>query len=169
MVILMNKIMIVGCPGSGKSTLSKKLSKKLDIPVLHLDYIYHIDNFQHISREALKEMVETFVSNNDRFIIDGNYGGTMEWRLQHCDTVILLDIETEICVANVMSRMNEEDRSDMAPGFDDTIMDEDFLDFVRNFKTQKIPGIKELLQYSNVHTYTIENYEQMNLFFENVK
>lgn len=165
----MNKIMIVGCPGSGKSTLSKKIGNKLDIPVLHLDYIYHIDNFQHISRDVLKEMVESFVTNNERFIIDGNYGGTMEWRLQFCDTVILLDIDTEICVNNVLARMSEEDREDMAPGFDNSIMDENFLDFVRNFRNDKIPDIKDMLKYSNVETYVIENYSQMQLFLDNIK
>ena len=115
--------MIIGCPGSGKSTLSKKIGRITKYPVLHLDYIYHIDNFKHISREELKLMVERFASSHDQFIIDGNYGGTLEWRLQFCDTVILLDIETEVCVTNVLQRINEENREDMAEGFDNRIIE----------------------------------------------
>lgn len=164
----MKKIMIIGCPGSGKSTLSKILGKELKYPVLHLDYIYHIDNFKHITRDELKEMIVSFVDSNDRFIIDGNYGGTMEWRLQFCDTVILLDIDTDICVTNVLTRMSQEDREDMAPGFDNSIMDEDFLDYVKNFQKDKIPVIKDLLSRTSIETVTIHNYEEWNQFLDKI-
>ena len=65
----MKKIMIIGSPGSGKSTLSRKLKEILGIPVLHLDYIYHIDNNNQISREELKSTIKEFVTNNESFII----------------------------------------------------------------------------------------------------
>lgn len=165
----MNRIMIIGCPGSGKSRLSKLLGKQLDIPVLHLDYIYHIDNFHQISREELKTMIESFASSHDRFIIDGNYNATMEWRLQFCDTVILLDIDTEICVKNVLERLNEEIREDMAPGFDNSIMDDDFLDFVRGFQSEKLPGIKNLLLQHQKNVILLSDYDEIETFLENNK
>lgn len=162
----MKKIMIIGCPGSGKSRLSKLLGKKLNVPVLHLDYIYHIDNFKQISRDELKEMVSVFTSSNDKFIIDGNYNGTMAWRTQFCDTVILLDIETEICVQNVISRMEEVSRDDMAPDFDNSIMDDNFIEFVRNFKNDKLPEIKALLDSKKITQIILKNYEDIQNFID---
>lgn len=158
--------MIIGCPGSGKSRLSKLLGKQLNIPVLHLDYIYHIDNFHQISRDELKTMIQSFVSNNDSFIIDGNYGSTMEWRLQYCDTVILLDIDSDICVANVLNRMDDIIRDDMAPGFDNSFMDEGFLEFVKNFRKDKIPGVKRLLKKHHVNTVILRNYKEIDTFIK---
>ncbi len=158
--------MIVGCPGSGKSRLSKLLGTQLNIPVLHLDYIYHIDNFHQISRNELKTMIQSFVESHESFIIDGNYNATMEWRLQFCDTVVLLDIETDICVENVLKRMDESSREDMAPQFDNSIMDEDFLDFVKTFKTRKLPGIKELLLQHNKSTVVLTDYDEVDSFLK---
>ncbi len=161
--------MIIGCPGSGKSTLSRQLGKILNIPVLHLDYIYHIDNFKHIDRDELKIMIETFTQSNDSFIIDGNYGSTMEWRTQFCDTVILLDISTEICVNNVLNRMNNEHREDMAPGFDLSIMDDSFIEFVRTFKQRKLPGIVALLDKVNMNRIVLKNYDEIEEFLKKQK
>jgi len=158
--------MIIGCPGSGKSRLSKLLGKQLNLPVLHLDYIYHIDNFKHISNDELKTMVESFATKNEQFIIDGNYGSTMEWRLQYCDTIILLDMDTSICVENVIKRMDEASRDDMAPGFDNSIMDEDFLAYVKNFRTNKIPGIKEQLIKNQKNTIVLTDYEEIDSFLK---
>lgn len=160
--------MIIGCPGSGKSTLSKQLARKMNIPLLHLDYIYHIDNFKQISRDELKEMVIAFTSAHDSFIIDGNYGATLEWRTQFCDTVILLDIDTEICVQNVLDRMKIEQRDDMAPGFDNSIMDDDFLDFVRSFRDVKLPGIKGMLRNKDVNTFVLKDYEEIDYFMNKI-
>ena len=160
--------MVIGCPGSGKSTLSKKLAKKLDIPLLHLDYIYHIDNFKHITRDELKEMVTAFATSHERFIIDGNYNNTLEWRTQFCDTVVLLDIDTDICVENVLKRMSEEQRDDMAPGFDNTIMDDDFLDFVKGFKVNKLPHIKAVLDRTDIHQIVLSDYDQMDEFLNSI-
>lgn len=162
----MEKIMIIGCPGSGKSTLSKKLANRTNYPVLHLDYIYHIDNFKHINSEELKLMVESFTKNNEQFIIDGNYGSTLEWRIQFCDTVILLDIDSEICVNNVLSRMNEETREDIAEGFDNSIIDEKFIDFVRTFQVEKLPQIKEILNKYEINQIILRSYEEYNGFLK---
>lgn len=158
--------MIIGCPGSGKSRLSKLLGKQFNIPVLHLDYIYHIDNFHQISRDELKTMIKSFASSNESFIIDGNYNATMEWRLQFCDTVILLDIDTDICVRNVLARMNENHREDMAPGFDNTILNEDFLDFVKGFKEVKLPSIKELVFSHNKKVIVLNDYDEVDAFIK---
>jgi len=158
--------MIVGSPGSGKSTLSKILSQKLGYPVLHLDKIYHIDNKNSISKEELKDRIAKFVETNEFFLIDGNYGSTMEYRMQFVDTVIILDINTNICLANIEKRrLSNELRSDMAEGFDNSTFDDEFIEFVKSFRNNNLPKIKLLLsKYNYLQQIYLKSYKAIENF-----
>ena len=162
----MNRIMIVGSPGSGKSTLSKMLSQKLGYPILHLDKIYHIDNKNSISKEELKDQIAKFVETNEFFIIDGNYGSTMEDRMQFVDTVIILDINTNICLENIEKRrLSNELRSDMAEGFDNSTFDDEFIEFVKSFRNNNLPKIKLLLsKYNYLQQIYLKSYKAIENF-----
>ncbi|MCK8058204.1 MULTISPECIES: AAA family ATPase [unclassified Fusibacter] len=142
------KIIIIGSPGSGKSTLSKKLSEALNLPLLHLDRIYHIDNHRQITREALMNQVYDFDHKNESWIIDGNFISTAEKRIELSDTIIYMKLPTDICLENIHKRAIEykdKPRSDMAPGFKDGPMDDEFVSFVKNFSKDTSPLIDELL------------------------
>jgi adenylate kinase family enzyme len=165
-VIFVNRILVIGCPGSGKSTFSRRLSTVLSLPILHLDYIYHIDNFNQISQEAFLEKITAFCKKNDQFIIDGNYTGSLEYRIQYADTVILFDIDTKTCVSNALKRLGEPNRGDMAPGFDHTKMDDDFIDFIETFNERKFPEIKRVLSSFRGEIIIFHNYEEMEEFLE---
>ena len=139
--------------------------------MLHLDKIYHIDNNNHITREELVEMVDKFAGANDNWIIDGNYISTVEQRIKLCDTVILLDIDTEVCVENAIGRSQKERGRDMAVGFDNTIINSEFIDFIKEFKVKSLPKILELLdQYKDKKTIVIfKNYEEIDEFLKSLK
>lgn len=166
----MEKIIVIGSPGSGKSTLSKRLSKMLKFPLLHLDRVYHIDNENQISKDELIGIISNFTSSNKRWIIDGNYNSTLEERTMLSDTIIFMKIPTSICLENIHKRskeFNDKGRSDMAEGFDDSIMDDDFEDFVRNFKKKKHPFIKGVLEkYEKKTVIELNSYEEMERFLE---
>ena len=104
----MKRILVIGCPGSGKSTFSKKLSKALNYPILHLDRIFHIDNYNQISKDLLKSKIKTFIDNHNEYIIDGNYSGTLEYRLQSADAVFYFNINLETCVNNALIRCKKK-------------------------------------------------------------
>ena len=137
----MNRIIVIGCPGSGKSTLTFKLQNILKYPVMHLDKVYHIDNDTRISTEELIEKVNEFASSNHDWIIDGNYITTMEQRMILADTIILLDIDSNICVQNAISRSKKERQEDMAVGFDISKISQDFLNYIAKFKETTFPKI----------------------------
>lgn len=156
----MNKIMIIGSPGSGKSTLSKELEGILHYPVFHFDWVYHIDNDTQISKSELVRQLVAFMKQYDRFILDGNYTSTIPVRLPYCDTVILFDLPVNVCIENAIKRTkNDVSRSDMAPGFDQTKMDDDFLDFISNFKKDKLPLIKSYLSSFDGKIITLRSYK----------
>lgn len=166
----MKKILVIGCPGSGKSTLSKKIQKILACEILHLDFIYHIDNEKQISKEELKTKITEFVAKKDSFIIDGNYTSTLDLRLGYADTVLFFHIDTETCVNNVLKRLSEDQRDDMAPGFDNSIMDDDFLDYIRDFNSNNIPVIEKLLaSYPHIKVIHLYNYDEVDKFLESLR
>ena len=77
----MNKIIVIGSPGSGKSTFSKKLSSILNIPLYHLDLIWHKEDKTNISKEEFDNILNNILKK-DQYIIDGNYNRTLEVRIK---------------------------------------------------------------------------------------
>ena len=137
----MKKVIVIGSPGSGKSVFSKKLRDITNIPLYHLDMMYHNPDGTHISREELEEKLKE-IYKTDEWIIDGNYQKTMETRLKECDTVFLLDIPTKDCISGAESRIGKK-REDL-PWVEEKF-DEEFKQVIIDFSTQKLPLIYELL------------------------
>ena len=91
----MNKIIVIGCPGSGKTTFSEKLRDVTKLPLFYLDAIWHKADRTHISRDEFDARLSEILSL-DSWIIDGNYSRTLERRISACDTVFLFDLPTEV-------------------------------------------------------------------------
>ena len=81
MEIIMNKVIVIGCPGSGKTTFAEKLNKCTGLPLYYLDAIWHKPDKTHISREEFDERIADIYATKE-WIIDGNYSSTMELRIQ---------------------------------------------------------------------------------------
>jgi len=165
----MKRILVIGCPGSGKSVFSKRLAKILNYPILHLDRIFHINNNNQISRDKLKEKIVEFVQKNDTFIIDGNYTGTLEYRLRLCDIVFYFDIDESICLRNVIKRIEDNiPRDDIAPGFDNSIMDPEFIKYVKTFNNRVKSRVDKILEENQIKPIKFFNYDEVENFFINI-
>ena len=103
----MKKVIVIGCPGSGKSVFSRALHKITGLPLYHLDMIYWREDKTFLSREELIEKINE-IGATDEWIIDGNYGGTMELRMSLCDTIIFLDYSTDVCLEGIMTRRGSQ-------------------------------------------------------------
>ena len=136
------KIIVIGCPGAGKSTFSQKLSDIWNLPLYHLDMLYHNSDGTHISKEELEEKLKEIFKNED-WIIDGNYQRTLEMRMKECDKIILLDYPIEVCLAGAESRIGTK-REDL-PWVEDKL-DEEFKNSILNFSKEKLPQIYLLLE-----------------------
>lgn len=137
----MKKIIIIGCPGSGKTTFAKKLNKFTAIPLYYLDAIWHKPDKTHIKREEFDERIQEIFCE-EKWIIDGNYKRTIEMRLKECDTVFLFDLPTEICIQGATERIGKE-RYDMP--WIETELDPEFKKFIEDFPNDTLPYIYELL------------------------
>ena len=98
----MKRVIVIGCPGSGKTTFAEKLNKITGLPLYHLDAIWHKPDKTHIPREEFDQRISEIFAT-DEWIIDGNYGRTVEMRLKECDTVFLFDLPTEVCLQGALS------------------------------------------------------------------
>ena len=138
----MRKVIIIGCPGSGKTTFSRHLARITGLPLYHLDSIWHKLDRTTISKEDFVRRVEEIMTG-DQWILDGNYGGTMETRLRRCDTVFLLDYPLETCLQGVRDRIGKP-RPEM-PWIEEE-MDPEFRAFIESFPQTKLPHIYALLR-----------------------
>ena len=115
----MERVMIIGCGGAGKSTLARKLGEKTGLPVVHLDQIWWEPGYwQHLEKPEFDERLKAELEK-PRWILDGNFNRTMELRLESCDTVIYLDYPRLICLKNWIGRVIKNwgrHRIDMAEG-----------------------------------------------------
>lgn len=134
----MNRVMIIGCCGSGKSTLSKKLQKLTGLPLFHLDQYYWKENWTETPKDQWEPIVE-FLASNDEWIIDGNYGGTWKCRFDRADTVIYLDYNTIKCLYRVTKRVikyHGQVRPDMPNGCKERF-DLDFFHYVATYNLMR--------------------------------
>lgn len=147
----MRKVIVVGSPGAGKSVFSQKLQNITNIPLYHLDMLYHKEDGTHISKEELEEKLKN-IFKEENWIVDGNYQRTLELRLKECDTVFLLDFPTDICLAGAESRIGKK-RNDL-PWIEEKL-DEEFKKCIIEFSKEKLPQIYDLLDKYKSNTNII--------------
>ncbi|MFJ5769633.1 DNA topology modulation protein [Psychrobacillus sp. NPDC093180] len=167
----MKKIALIGSGGSGKSTLARKLGQKLNIEVYHLDALLWKPNWTPTPKEEQIKIQKELVIKEE-WIIDGNYNGTMDIRLNAADTVVFVDISRVICAFRVVKRMIQyrgKTRPDMAEGVNERL-DVDFLKWVWDYpKTKKPIVLKKLEQLANdKEVIILKSPREVQLFFDKI-
>lgn len=138
----MEKVLVIGCPGGGKSTFARALRDKTNLPLYSLDMIWHKQDKTTVTREEFDTRLEELL-RLPRFLIEGNYSRTLERRLEACDTVFLLDYPVEVCLAGVESRIGKK-REDMP--WVETEFDPEFREFILRFAAERLPHIYKCLE-----------------------
>ncbi|MBN6206815.1 DNA topology modulation protein [Ralstonia pickettii] len=137
----MKKIAIIGSGGAGKSTFARQLSAKLNIKVYHLDAILWKPNWIGTPKDEQKRIQHDLIAN-ESWIIDGNYGSTLDIRLNAADTIIFLDIHRLICLYRAVKRTfqyRNRTRPDMAEGCEERF-DRNFLKWIWNYPHTRRPA-----------------------------
>ena len=157
----MKKVIVIGCPGSGKSTISRALHNKTGIPLYHLDMMYWNADKTTVEKSVFLEQLSAVLAK-DKWIIDGNYGSTMELRMAACDTVVFLDYPLDVCLDGIKERRGKP-RSDMP--WIETEEDTEFIEFIKSYSEQQKPKVLELLEkYGDKNIIVLESREQADAF-----
>jgi adenylate kinase family enzyme len=128
--------------GSGKSWLAVRLGQVLGLPVYHLDRLHWRPGWQPTPKAEWRALQQELVAE-PAWIIDGNYGSTLDLRLGACDTVIWLDLPTWVCLWGVVRRYltyRRRTRPDLSPGCPERLKWE-FLRYVAFFRRYGRPRI----------------------------
>ena len=137
----MKRIIVIGSPGAGKSTFARMLRDKTGLPLVYLDMIWHLPDRTTITKDEFdKRLIE--ILETDSWIIDGNYGRTIEIRLKYCDTVFLLDYPLDVCLAGAEERVGKQ--REEIPWVEEEL-DEEFRQWIIDFPNTKLPQIYDLL------------------------
>ncbi|MES5893858.1 DNA topology modulation protein [Bacillus cereus group sp. RP43] len=146
----MKKIILIGSGGSGKSTLARQLGNKLNIKVHHLDALFWKPNWEGVPKEE-QRTVQNDLIKEEKWIIDGNYGGTMDIRINAADTIIFLDIHRTICVYRAFKRIvqyRNKTRPDMGARCEERF-DLQFFKWIWEYPKSKRPAILKRLDQFN--------------------
>lgn len=141
-LLVVRRVLVIGCGGSGKSTLARQLGDKTGLPVIHLDQHYWRAGWVETPPDEWHRVLDE-LARREAWIMDGNYGESMEQRLAACDAVVFLDLPRRACVAAILARwwrLRGRARPDVAPGCPERLSWEFFV-WVWTYRRARRPDI----------------------------
>ena len=114
----MRRVLVIGCPGAGKSTLTRALAETLGLPAVYLDRLWWKSGWINRTRAEFDARLDAALAG-DAWVMDGNYLRTLPRRLERCDAVLFLDYPRRLCLFRALRRIlrwRGRNRPDMAEG-----------------------------------------------------
>ncbi len=163
------RILVIGSGGSGKTTLARRLAQRTNLPLIHLDALYWRRGWDPTPADEWRTKVETLVSG-PAWIMDGNYGGTLNIRLEACDAVVFLDIPRLVCLWRVVRRQLQhgaQSRAELPAGCPERLTWE-FLKWIWTYRARRrgsiLRRLKELEPHKRVHV--LRTSKEMDRFLD---
>lgn len=162
----MKRVVVIGSGGSGKSTFSRELGRVTGIPVVHLDREFWRPGWEETPKDEWNVRVAELLSA-DRWIMDGNFGGSRQIRIEAADTVIFLDLPRRVCLYRILKRTIKyygRSRPDMTEGCNERI-DLEFIGWVWSYrKRRRKRMLAELESLTEKSVIILQNQRQVSDF-----
>ena len=165
------RILILGSGGSGKTSFSRKLAAKMQIPAIHLDTLYWEAGWKEPDKNQWQSRVAELVKQ-PTWVMDGNYSGTLNLRLPPAEWIIFLDIPNWLCVWNIFKRRiqyakaGRDARPEMPPGCPETV-NLRFLVWVWQYPRHSRPKVFQALEKwktPEARVLILNNYKAIDQF-----
>jgi adenylate kinase family enzyme len=143
----MERVLVIGSSGAGKTRFSLELARLTGLPIVHLDKEYWNEGWVVTPREVWREEVRSIVER-ERWILDGTFAKSLDLRLPRADTVVFLDYPRYLCMLRMAKRVLStfgQVRCDMAPGCPERF-DWVFTKWVWNYRRDQYPLIETSLK-----------------------
>ncbi len=169
----MQRVVVIGCMGAGKSIFSERLSRLTGLKLYHLDRLFWNPGGTGKERKEWQQIQEEIVAGSS-WIVEGNYGATIDVRLKRADTAIFLDFSTLSCFMGVvkravLSRIGIEKRHDIVAGCNERL-DTKFLRYAWSFNKKHRKGIlKGLSSYPNVELIVLKKRKDADRFLREIE
>lgn len=137
------RILVIGIPGAGKSTLAGELAEKYQLPLIRMDQLFWKNDQETIGTEALVEKMSEVVAG-PRWVIDGNYSSSLGMRLERADTVIWLKVSRARSIWRVLKRYLRNHGTANPHGNPD-LLDVEFIKFIWDFPKENYSQMEALL------------------------
>ena len=169
---MMQRVLIIGNAGGGKTTLAVKLGAALGLPVVHLDALFWKPGWESTPREEWRAQLTELVTR-DAWVMDGNYDSSLDIRLPAADTVVLIDLPRRVCIWRVVTRWLTHigrTRPDMGPGCPEGV-DWEFLRWIWDFPRDALPGILRRLDAltETTRVYRLRSRREIDRFLAAVR
>jgi adenylate kinase family enzyme len=140
----MDRIAIIGCGGSGKTTIGTRLGRLTGAPIIHLDVLYYDDEWNPLPKDKFTALQDELVAQ-PRWIIDGNYASTLPIRLERADTVVFLDLPAIACLWGVFQRRLKHGRGQNEATGIYVRITWNFVKYVWNYRRTMAPRVRKLI------------------------
>ena len=163
----MKRILVIGCPGAGKTYFSKKLKEIMGLPVVHMDNLYWNEDKTSISFDELNKKLLPYLQNEE-WIVDGNYHDTLKLRLEYATDVFFLKMPREQCIEGILERIDQprDDIPWVETKKDAVELIEWTIDYEERTKADEEALLKE---YPNVKVHIIKNRQDADNYLEKLK
>ena len=166
-ILNMKRILVIGCPGAGKTYFAKKLKEITGLPVIHMDNLYWNKDKTSISTEELENKLLPYLKE-EKWIIDGNYHDTLKLRLEYATDVFFMKMSREECIEGILERIDQE-RDDIPwveTKKDAVELINWTIDYEERTKAQEENLLKE---YPKVEVHILRSREEANQYLEQLK
>lgn len=157
------RIAVIGCSGAGKSTFSRRLAALTDLPLYYLDMIYWNKDCTHISRSEFIIEQEKILST-EKWIVDGNFRNTLEYRISKADLIFFFDIPTDVCINGVLTRGKREDMPCDLPA------DDELIELIKSYNLKCKPMVYDLFEkYSDNKVIVFHSHSDVDNYISDLE